>query len=63
MKIEYKHVRVAYTLSSALFKKAFDSQLMGVLNECGADGWKLQGVIHEGFLQFHYHLIFMRETE
>jgi hypothetical protein len=63
MKIEYKHVRVAYTSLSILSKKHFDKQIMGVLNEHGADGWKLQGVIHEGFLTFHYHMIFMKETE
>jgi hypothetical protein len=63
LEIEYKHVRVSYTLLSLFSKKYFDKQLMEILNEHGAAGWKLQGVIHESIFAGHYHMIFMKETE
>ena len=60
-KYEYKHVRMSYGFLSTFSKTAFDKQLCGVLEENGNDGWELKSTIHEGFDQFHVHLIFGRE--
>lgn len=60
-KYEYKHVRMSYGFFSAFSKTAYDKQLCGVLGEMGNEGWDLKSTIHEGFGQFHVHLIFGRE--
>jgi len=62
-KYEYKHVRMAYRLPSLFSKSAFDRQITEILRQMGQEGWDLKSSIHEGFLQFHVHLIFGREVE
>ena len=62
-KYEYKHVRMNYTLLSSFSKSAFDRQLCDLLEQLGNESWELKSTIHEGFLQFHVHLIFGRQKE
>jgi len=60
---EYKHIRMSYTFLSAFSKDAFDRQLCSLLEQMGNEGWELKSTIHEGFLQFHVHLIFGKQHE
>jgi len=61
---EYKHTRMFYKRASS--QDDFDQQIMRLLDDMGKEGWELKSTFHEGLLQeglleSHIHLVFGRE--
>jgi len=62
---EYRHRRMHYKRSCS--KDEFDQQITRLLDDMGNEGWELRSTFHEGLLQeglldSHIHLLFCRET-
>ncbi|MHC4536707.1 MAG: hypothetical protein ACYS6K_22390 [Planctomycetota bacterium] len=65
-KHEYKHTRMYY--KRAYSQDEFDLQIVRMLDDMGKRGWDLKsafhkGLLQEGLLESHIHLVFGREIQ